>query len=334
MSITEFVESPGYKKIMGKVYGLGAAIVILGALFKILHLPGAPLMLILGLGTEALIFALSAFEPPHEMPDWSLVYPELVGLEPKQSRHGGSGGGSELQALIQSGNIDEQTVNKLSEGIKKLGTTTSQLADLSDATVATQSYLQNIQNASESVGKFGSIQTKSAQIIEQSANNLADSYSSSANVIVESAAKVANNLSESGTKVANDLSESGKGLIEGINKSGQDLTVAYSSLTESLQKGMEGISENGKKYNDQLAVVNGNLSAINSIYELQLSGSKTQVEVTKELNAGLDEIKDYFKQSVEGAKEYRDQVAMLNKTVGDLNSIYGNMLSAMNVGNR
>jgi uncharacterized phage infection (PIP) family protein YhgE len=308
---------------MGKVYGLGAAVVILGALFKILHLPGAKLMLILGLGTEALIFALSAFEPPHEMPDWSLVYPELVGLEPKQSRHGGGGGGSELQALIQSGSIDEQTVNQLSEGIKKLGNTTSQLADLSNATVATQSYLQNIQNASESAGKLGAVQAKSAQIIEQSANNLAESYSSTANVIAES-----------GTKVANDLTESGKGLLEGINKSGHNLAVAYNSLTESLQKDMEGISENGRKYNDQLATLNDNLSAINSIYELQLSGSKAQVEVTKELNSGLEEIKDCFKQSVEGAKDYRDQVAMLNKTVGDLNSIYGNMLSAMNIGNR
>ena len=77
---------------MGKVYGLGAAVVILGALWKILHLPGASAMLIAGLGTEAVIFALSAFEPPHEMPDWSLVYPELVGLESEGGGHGGHGG--------------------------------------------------------------------------------------------------------------------------------------------------------------------------------------------------------------------------------------------------
>ncbi|MFW6389254.1 MAG: gliding motility protein GldL, partial [Marinilabiliaceae bacterium] len=67
---------------MAKVYGWGAALVLLGALFKIQHYPGAGLMLLVGMGTEVVIFFLSAFEPPHEMPDWSIVYPELVGLEP------------------------------------------------------------------------------------------------------------------------------------------------------------------------------------------------------------------------------------------------------------
>src|SRR6187551_1804998 len=66
-----------YKTIMPKVYGIGAAVVIIGALFKILHLTGADEMLMIGLTTEAVIFFLSAFEPPHQEPDWSKVYPEL-----------------------------------------------------------------------------------------------------------------------------------------------------------------------------------------------------------------------------------------------------------------
>ncbi|MCW3806773.1 gliding motility protein GldL [Plebeiibacterium marinum] len=321
MSITEFVESPGYKKVMGKVYGIGAAVVILGALWKILHLPGAALMLIAGLGTEAIIFLLSAFEPPHEMPDWSLVYPELVGLEPKDSRQGVGGGGSELQALIQTGNIDERTVAQLSEGIKKLGTTSSQLADLSDASLATQSYLQNIQNASESVGKFGNIQAKTAQVIEESASTLASSYSATASAI-----------SESGTKVANDLAQSGESLINGMNSSGEAISSAYSKLSSSIEQNAQGISENSKLYGQKLEEVNSNLAAVNSLYELQLKGSKSQVEATEELTSGITEIKEYLKQSVEDAKDYRDQVAALNKTVGELNTIYGNMLSAMNVG--
>ena len=73
-----FFESKKFKGIMAFVYGWGASIVIVGALFKILHWPGADLMLIVGLLTEALIFFLSAFEPLHEEIDWSLVYPELA----------------------------------------------------------------------------------------------------------------------------------------------------------------------------------------------------------------------------------------------------------------
>ncbi len=312
MSITEFVESPGYKKVMGKVYGFGAAIVLLGALWKILHLEGATIMLIIGMGTEVVIFALSAFEPPHEMPDWSLVYPELVGLEPKGGRHEGGGGGSELQALIQTGNIDEKTVKDLSNGIKKLGTTSSQLADLSDASLATQSYLQNIQSASESVGKFGNVQNKTAKAIEESTNVLAQSYNSTASII-----------SEAGSKVADDMVNSGNKLMQ-----------AYSGASSNIEQEMKGISENSKKYNEHLSVLNGNLTSINSIYEMQLKGSKAQIEATEELNNGIGEINGYLKQSVEDAKSYRDQVASLNKTVGELNTIYGNMLSAMNVGSR
>ena len=78
--------SRGYKKAMGYAYGIGAAVVILGALFKLMHWPGASIMLIAGLGTEALIFFLSAFEPVGEDLDWSLVYPELAGGQAKTKK--------------------------------------------------------------------------------------------------------------------------------------------------------------------------------------------------------------------------------------------------------
>ena len=66
MAKESFLSSPKGKKIVGYAYGFGAAIVIVGALFKILHLPGASVVLTLGMGTEALLFALSAFEDPHK----------------------------------------------------------------------------------------------------------------------------------------------------------------------------------------------------------------------------------------------------------------------------
>ena len=70
--------SKGWKKFMAKLYGIGAAIVIMGALFKIMHWPFAGPMLVVGLSTEAVIFLFSAFEPIHEDPNWELVYPELA----------------------------------------------------------------------------------------------------------------------------------------------------------------------------------------------------------------------------------------------------------------
>lgn len=71
MNLNSLVRSKGYKNFMSKLYGLGASVVIVGALFKITHMKGADLMLWVGLMTEAIIFAFSAFEPPHVEPDWS-----------------------------------------------------------------------------------------------------------------------------------------------------------------------------------------------------------------------------------------------------------------------
>ena len=80
MNLTEIVQSSGWKNFMAKLYGLGASIVIVGALFKIMHWPFAGTLLSVGLLTEACIFFFSAFEPLHEEVDWTLVYPELAGI--------------------------------------------------------------------------------------------------------------------------------------------------------------------------------------------------------------------------------------------------------------
>ena len=79
--LDNLVRSKGYKNFMAKLYGIGAAIVILGAMFKIMHWPGADLMIVVGMSTEAIIFLFSAIEPLHVEYDWSLVYPELAGMD-------------------------------------------------------------------------------------------------------------------------------------------------------------------------------------------------------------------------------------------------------------
>src|SRR4030095_4576716 len=85
MGLAQLTSGKKFKTFMARLYGWGASIVIVGALFKIQHYPGAGCFLVLGLGTEAIIFFFSAFEPPHEDVDWSLVYPELAGMEDEDS---------------------------------------------------------------------------------------------------------------------------------------------------------------------------------------------------------------------------------------------------------
>ncbi len=92
MSLAEITQSSGWKSFMAKLYGIGASIVIIGALFKIQHWTGAGFMLAVGLCTEAIIFFFSAFEPLHEEVDWTLVYPELAGI-PDEDMEAGKGVG-------------------------------------------------------------------------------------------------------------------------------------------------------------------------------------------------------------------------------------------------
>lgn len=286
MTLTEFVTSPGYKKFMGYVYGFGASIAIIGALFKILHLPGASVMLVMGLGVEALIFGLSSFEPPHETPDWTLVYPELAGLDDEGGHghgHGGGGkssnaaagtGGDTLAQLVQSGAIDQKAVDQLAQGVKSLAQTTSQMSDLSEANVATKAYLNSVKSAADGLGQLSQSQHGAA----------------------EAAGKFAAKLNDEQAKMGENLGK---------------LTSSFAAQTETSSK------------------LGANMAAVSDAYAKQLQGLNTQVQTNNQVTSGLAAIQQEIAASVEGVKAYKQQIASLSKTVGELNNIYGNMLSAI-----
>jgi gliding motility-associated protein GldL len=153
--MASFFESKTGKNVMAKAYGLGAAVVILGALFKIQHYPGADIMLIVGMGVEAVIFAISAFEPIHEEWDWSLVYPELAGMEGEGGSNGGLTQGDsasqKLDQMLAEAKIGPELIEGLGSGLKSLSSNVSSMADLSGASIATKEYADNIHKANEQI---------------------------------------------------------------------------------------------------------------------------------------------------------------------------------------
>lgn len=164
--IDQIVRSKGYKNFMAKLYGWGASVVILGALFKILHLPGANLMLILGMGIEAIIFFFSAFEPLHVEYNWALVYPELatgtdieLNNEEKLSRRekkqqlktNGITSTQALDKMLEEAKIGPELMESLAAGMRNLSENAQKLAGVSDAVVSTDNYTSSLQKASESV---------------------------------------------------------------------------------------------------------------------------------------------------------------------------------------
>jgi hypothetical protein len=167
------------KVVMGYVYGWGAAVVLIGALFKLTHwLPGqaANIMLAAGLTVEALIFILSSFEAPHMEPDWSLVYPELAedGERPaaeRKARNTNATASTQLDEMFAKANINEQVLERLGAGINKLSENAAQMAEISNAVAATSDYAKAMKKAAEAVGTL-EIQLQNSAIFVETNNKL------------------------------------------------------------------------------------------------------------------------------------------------------------------
>jgi len=145
-----FFESKKWKTSMNFVYGFGAAIVIVGALFKILHWPGANAMLTIGLLTEAAIFVISAFEPVHMDPDWSLVYPELAGGEPTVRKEKSSSGN--LLEALSSAKLPSEALENFGSGLTALSNNVKEMSNLANAALATNEYAESASKAARNMG--------------------------------------------------------------------------------------------------------------------------------------------------------------------------------------
>lgn len=169
------VNSKRFKNFMSKLYGWGASVVILGAMFKILHLPGADPMLIIGLTTEAVIFFFSAFEKPHEEYDWSLVYPELAGMDDPDADEYGATATSrlsptqELDKMLEDAKIDGALIESLGTGLRNFGDAANKLNETVDAAAATKEYGEQLSLASKNMESLNALY---AVQLESSANHM------------------------------------------------------------------------------------------------------------------------------------------------------------------
>jgi len=169
-------KSKAGKRVMNMAYGLGAAVVILGALFKITHMEFGPLngnvLLTIGLVTEALIFALSAFEPIDDELDWSLVYPELAGGEAKKvavkaEKQEETQGllSQKLDNLLKDAKIDAELMSSLGQSIKNFEGAAKGIAPTVDSVAATRKYGEEMSLAAsqmESLNSLYKVQLESA----------------------------------------------------------------------------------------------------------------------------------------------------------------------------
>lgn len=147
------------------VYGLGASVVILGALFKIMHWPGGNAMLILGLIVEALVFAYSAFEPVDDELDWSLVYPELAGGGDVRSRNAVIAEEKEadgmlskkLDNMLKEAKLDANLMASLGESIRNFEGAAKGIAPTVDSMASQKKYSEELSVAAAQMETLNNI---------------------------------------------------------------------------------------------------------------------------------------------------------------------------------
>ena len=207
-SIEKVTEARWYKLMMPKLYGWGAAIVILGALFKIENLPGASYMLMAGLGIESIIFFFSAFEKQHVEPDWSLVYPELAHMEDPD---GGKRPAQQLDEALERAKIDNELIESLNEGLRAFGESAKQLNETVTAASGISEYNSQIEEGVKNMNALNSLYELQLQTSNQQMEattiflqNLQASVEDSKK-FQEQVSNLANNLEQLNTVYANML---------------------------------------------------------------------------------------------------------------------------------
>ena len=298
-SLEKFLSGDSGKRFFNFAYSLGAAVVILGALFKILHLPGGNAMLCIGMGTEVLMFILSAFDHPAKEYNWEEVFPVLDSKNPddRPSFAGGNGtvivngGGSkggiaggisgtvnitpemaQHAAGIPGIQLEEEDSKSLTESIQKLSAAADQLSRMAELTDATQQYLSQLSEISEQMTNLGE-------------------------------------ATRSLTEVSNVLLDS------------------YRSITDNS----EGITNHSQGYVTQMENLNRNLNGLNTIYEIQLKSISSQLDSIDRVNAGLKSIRDMYENSMSDSSRYCEETEKMTQYMQQLNSVYEKMITAMTI---
>jgi gliding motility-associated protein GldL len=258
-----------FKSIMPKVYGIGAAVVIVGAMFKILHLEGANEMLMLGLSTEAIIFFLSAFEPAHKDPDWAKVYPELAedfegaAAAPRISNRQAAPSDSPLlkmDDMLKNAKVDQNLLDNLGKGLQNLATSASKMSNLADAAVATNEYAANVKTAAKTLTDMN----KSYDVTMKAMSDMA-SASSTAKDYHEQLKSAAKNLQLLNATYEMELKDADTH-VKNMNK-------FYESLTGAMQ-GLTKVGENTTKFTSELGKLTDNITSLNKVYGSMLTAMK------------------------------------------------------------
>ncbi|RFZ90186.1 gliding motility protein GldL [Mucilaginibacter conchicola] len=255
---------------IGNIVSWGASIVIVGLMFKILHLPGSTYFIAGGLTVEALLFLMLGFQREDKEIDWTRAYPELdedyngelpkVSARPAAAVPANFSNTAALDKMLEDAKIGPELIGSLGEGLRTFGDKVNAISRVTDAGDATIAYTNKVKQATASY----------------------------------------DNLSNAFDKASANLAE------------------------------MANTNIDTKAYHDQVNNLAKNLSSLNAVYELELQDSSAHLKSMNKFYQNLALTMNNFNESLEDSKQFKEEVGRLAKNLASLNSIYGNMLTAMN----
>lgn len=306
--LEKYLDSNSGRRLFNVVYSVGASVVILGALFKLLHWPFGNQMLMIGMITEALVFLFSAFEKPSKQYKWEEVYPVLAeddSFIPKVERVQASNQGSNQQA-------GQSTTQTASSSSAQRQTSKNIPAEANNVSTSNNNIISNSSNAeANTTNNAGTPLTGNITIVGGVGGGTPDTTATfnaiSANA--ETMPQMAEQI-EKFAKVAASLSK-------------------ISDSLEMIIGNSDGIEGNTQNYVSQIEALNRNIAGLNTIYEVQLKGVSGQINTIEHINAGLDRIKKLYDGSLVDSSTFKSETEKMAKQLSELNKVYARMLEAM-----
>lgn len=277
--MANFFSTPKGKRITGVAYGLGASVVIIGALFKIQHYPGAGEMLMIGMAIEACLFAISAFEDPHPEYHWDKVFPQLNDGEAEPINFGApqkpaSKNGNTIDDIANTGKLSESDAQRLSEGIKKLSETASQIADVTAAVSASSNYTRSMNAASDAISAFAATQAS----LKTSSDSLFASYKTVAESMGNVAADAQGYMQEMKgiTRNLSSINASYEMQVKSISEQAGMVTEVNENL-KKVQSAMSEAAISTAAFKEQATKLTQQVSSLNNVYGNMLNAFNARV---------------------------------------------------------
>lgn len=324
-SIEKFLSWEGGQRLFNFAYSIGAAIVILGALFKLLHLPYGNLLLTIGMGTEVLMFVLTAFDRPPKEYKWEQVFPVLESGEEEDRPDFANGGGVIING--QTG-ADAYEVEYDEDGNPIEREYTEEYAGESvegDAPVVSQPQVSGAQ-ARRAVGIPAGV-----NLSEEDTLSLSESISKMA-AASEQLARMAE-LTSATQQYLDQMAAISDEMMrlrettQALNNVSDVLLESYRAITENS----ENITRSSTGYVEQMQDLNRNIGGLNTIYEIQLKSVSSQLDSIDRVNRGIKDIRDMYEKSSQQSAKYCEETEKMARYMKQLNSVYEKMITAMTI---